>query len=129
MSDWNEALDAAIKVMCKTDRIYSVAALRDIEALKRPSVSGGGENSEPHPFMCIVAPFSTEQVIALNRFQQYGFVHEFTCPTLHEEGRALVATKRGWICPHCDYTQNWAHPEMLQEFENPLTALKPPVGE
>ena len=21
----------------------------------------------------------------------------------------LVATKNGWICPVCDYTQNWAH--------------------
>lgn len=24
--------------------------------------------------------------------------------------RELVATVNGWICPTCDYTQNWAHP-------------------
>jgi len=22
----------------------------------------------------------------------------------------LIATEGGWICPVCDYTQNWAHP-------------------
>lgn len=27
--------------------------------------------------------------------------------------RELVATVNGWICPTCDYTQNWCHEAML----------------
>jgi hypothetical protein len=25
----------------------------------------------------------------------------------------LIATQKGWICPCCDYTQNWAHASMM----------------
>jgi hypothetical protein len=25
----------------------------------------------------------------------------------------LLATKAGWLCPHCDYRQDWAHPFMV----------------
>lgn len=67
------------------------------------------------------APFTAEQVDKLNEWQSLGYVHEFTCPG-HEGGgsRTLVATRRGWICCHCDYKQNWAHGMMLTAPPDPL---------
>jgi len=46
-------------------------------------------------------------------------MHPFTCATgetkkdLDGEG-VLVATPEGWVCPYCDYTQNWAHDFMAE---------------
>lgn len=63
----------------------------------------------------IRAPFNPATVVALNKFQRLGFVHPFTCKnhgdSAHRptEDDALIATVRGWICPFCDYTQDWAH--------------------
>jgi hypothetical protein len=67
----------------------------------------------------IKAPWTAEQVVKLNEFQNAGYVHPFTCPN-RDEGHgefngdkgALVATVRGWICPFCDYAQDWAHDGM-----------------
>lgn len=54
------------------------------------------------------APFTPEQVESLNGFQKCGCVHPFTCGG--DKCRSdLVATEEGWVCPNCDYTQNWAH--------------------
>jgi len=63
----------------------------------------------------IHAPWTAEQVDALNRFQHASVVHPFTCPG-HDGGgdRTLVATRRGWICCHCGYTQTWAHRFMVE---------------
>jgi hypothetical protein len=62
----------------------------------------------------INAPFTAEQVDALNRYQRLDHVHEFTCPDAHDGAdRTLYATREGWRCPHCDYRQNWAHKLML----------------
>jgi len=63
----------------------------------------------------IKTPWTAEQVDKLNRFQRRGDVHPLTCPG-HEDGgdRDLVATRNGWICCHCDYKQDWAHPIMLE---------------
>ncbi len=42
-------------------------------------------------------------------------MHPFTCanrsnhPFVAGDYGVLVPTVRGWICPFCDYTQNWAH--------------------
>jgi hypothetical protein len=65
----------------------------------------------------IKAPWNAEQVDNLNRFQRCGFLHSFTCPG-HEGGgdRTLFATRKGWICPHCGYTQDWAH-EIMVAFD------------
>lgn len=60
---------------------------------------------------------SADQVQQLNVLQNEGRYHAFTCPNRgdgeHREFNgdlgALVATRRGWICAWCDYTQNWAH--------------------
>lgn len=42
-------------------------------------------------------------------------MHPFTCanrsdhPVVAGDRGVLVPTVRGWICPFCDYTQDWAH--------------------
>jgi len=71
----------------------------------------------------LVAPWTNAQVAALNRFQRYAFVHPFTCLAITHPGdkmadkdRVLVATNAGWVCPSCDYTQNWAHAVMVEDF-------------
>lgn len=66
------------------------------------------------------APFTDEQVAALNRWQRSNFVHPFTCNGVHDGDRVLVATRDGWVCRHCRYTQDWAHDSMLTEPVNPL---------
>ena len=72
--------------------------------------------------MSVKAPWTAEQVDALNRHQRAGFMHPFTCPG-HEGGgdRDLIATRRGWICCHCAYTQEWAHEFMFRAPVNPFT--------
>jgi hypothetical protein len=61
----------------------------------------------------ITAPWTDEQVTALNRYQDAGEVHPFTCGNLHADSRSpvLLATPNGWRCPNptCDYQQDWAH--------------------
>lgn len=66
-------------------------------------------------------PWTKEQVAGLNEFQQSRRGHPFTCPnrgdgkhrTTSDLG-VLVATEQGWVCPDCDYTQNWAHGFMFK---------------
>lgn len=63
------------------------------------------------------APFTPDQVAALNRWQTTRPVHPFTCGNRddHEGEGILTATPDGWTCPECDYAQDWAHDFMLQE--------------
>lgn len=56
----------------------------------------------------IRAPFTDEQIEALNAFQECRCYHPFTCGN-DSRHRDLIATKDGWICLDCDYTQQWAH--------------------
>lgn len=56
-------------------------------------------------------PWTLEQVVNLNDFQNGGG-HPFTCVNEHPGGSVLVATPAGWECPSCDYTQDWAWPQM-----------------
>lgn len=66
----------------------------------------------------VEAPFTDSQVQSLNLYQISGVMHPFTCGRCrdhlgtdvdgHHAERILVATLAGWICPTCDYTQNWA---------------------
>lgn len=77
----------------------------------------------------VKAPFTVEQVAALNRWQQRGDVHPFTCASgnrmdaAHEIYQAghpdqdygqLVASVNGWFCPVCSYRQDWAHAFMAE---------------
>lgn len=64
----------------------------------------------------IRAPFTQDQVWSLNAYQDSAPFHPYTCPnrTTHpDDGRRdrgiLIATTLGWTCPHCTYTQTWAH--------------------
>ena len=77
----------------------------------------------------ITAPWTSEQVDALNRFQQEANMHPFTCGALHSSGQSpvLQATHDGWVCPDsaCKYTQEWAHAFMA----DPGAWPKFPFGE
>lgn len=64
--------------------------------------------------MKVNAPWTDGQVDRLNRYQQDGRMHEFTCVNDHDGDRRLVATREGWICLHCDYKQKWAHEFMTR---------------
>jgi hypothetical protein len=63
------------------------------------------------------APWTAKQVDALNAYQRSGAMHPFTCPGHGRGDRTLVATRRGWICVHCDYTQDWAHAFMADPLQ------------
>lgn len=77
------------------------------------------------------APWTDQQVDALNAYQRLGRFHPYTCGNDHlGSNRNLVATVGGWICPHCDYRQNWAHPFMLlptQQTESSHAAVLSPL--
>lgn len=68
----------------------------------------------------LTAPWTPEQVAALNRYQERSDFHPFTCDDTnrhHPQVRwVLVAREDGWHCPAegCGYTQDWAYPFMLQ---------------
>lgn len=68
----------------------------------------------------IKAPFTSEQVKRLNAFQKSGLFHPFTCGNPertdenHPDRGILVATRGGWVCPNCYYTQDWAHAFMVE---------------
>lgn len=69
------------------------------------------------------APWTDDEVNTLNKFQHMPNMHPFTCgnSSRHGGGR-LLATKNGWMCLDCDYTQNWAHKAMVDGTW--LTALE-----
>jgi len=73
-----------------------------------------GEDWERDYVEMIEAPWTDEQVENLNRWQQCGYVHPFTCANHHEGSRDLIARNDGWHCPTCPYTQTWAHESMMQ---------------
>lgn len=76
----------------------------------------------------IQSPWTQEQVDALNRWQQGQWVHPFTCLNrgdgkhrhIFNDLGTLIATENGWMCPCCDYTQNWAHDFMFDEPPNAI---------
>jgi hypothetical protein len=59
--------------------------------------------------MIIHEPFTEDQIKSLNEFQQRAIWHPFTCGNNHAEDDLLIAAETGWVCPNCDYTQDWAH--------------------
>ncbi len=75
----------------------------------------------------LMLPWSAEQVKNLNSFQERGEMHGFTCPNRGDEQHhrdfvrlelsdlgLLRATRNGWVCYSCAYTQNWAHKFMAE---------------
>jgi hypothetical protein len=71
--------------------------------------------------MIIEAPWTPAQVDQLNRWQRSRQFHPFTCggnrtDEKHLDGKGvLIATTAGWICPCCDYRQNWCHDFMVRD--------------
>lgn len=59
------------------------------------------------------APWTADQVVALEAWQACGWVHPYTCGNDHDGDRRLVATADGWRCLICDYTQDWCWVGML----------------
>lgn len=69
----------------------------------------------------ISAPFTQDAVQALNEYQTDTAnarpMHPFTCGNRGDGNHGseggdkgiLIATFDGWVCPYCDYTQDWAH--------------------
>jgi hypothetical protein len=60
--------------------------------------------------------FTLEEVESLNAYQKARVFHPFTCgsgnrtDSKHLDGEGiLVATTEGWVCPYCEYRQDWAH--------------------
>jgi len=66
----------------------------------------------------IFAPFTPEQVQALNVWQRLGYTHPYTCVSC--EG-VLIAETGGWRCEaaECTYTQNWAHTFSADQTKHP----------
>lgn len=80
----------------------------------------------------IKAPWTDEQVKALNDWQKRPTFHPFTCGAIEphpvgppgsetfryvETNRTLIAFNDGWHCPTCSYTQDWAWDEMFHTNE------------
>jgi len=67
------------------------------------------------------APWTEAEVDSLNEYQKDAIFHPFTCPNrgdgphreTHNQLGLLIATKDGWVCPDCFYTQTWAHDFMM----------------
>jgi len=55
----------------------------------------------------VFAPWSEDQVKSLNAFQRSKNVHPYTCGGDNCR-EVLFATKAGWVCRKCEYTQDWA---------------------
>lgn len=55
------------------------------------------------------APWTDEQVECLERWQDDGKNHPFTCVC----GESLIPYKDGWLCDSCGHKQNWCHNFML----------------
>lgn len=66
-------------------------------------------------------PWSEEDILVLNLWQTCGMFHPYTCgnDSSHSD---LVATKNGWVCKNCDYTQKWAHHISLKEMRMMLNS-------
>lgn len=68
-------------------------------------VRGGNEATEAGRW---TAPWTPEQVAALNAYQTSGHMHPYTCPH-HGGAPRLIAFTAGWRCAGCTYKQDWAH--------------------
>ena len=65
------------------------------------------------------APWTEQQVAALNAFQRSGVMRPFTCEMPHRLHQTLIAEPDGWHCPdeQCDYRQTWAHAFMAEPLD------------
>lgn len=81
----------------------------------------------------IRAPWTPEQVAGLNRYQYARVFHPYTCggergdvahadraEAYGEDAGLLQATPDGWVCPVCNYRQDWAHAWSAGSMSNML---------
>jgi len=69
----------------------------------------------------VQAPFTAEQVVTINKFQESGVAHPFTCGKRdqathlweHGDFGILRATEDGLVCDYCEYTQSWVYDFMM----------------
>lgn len=64
------------------------------------------------------APWSDQEIEALRKHQEDDQRHPYTCGNRGDgkhpfeekylDTGALRPTREGWVCPYCDYTQDWA---------------------
>jgi hypothetical protein len=85
---------------------------------EREAETAGSDDAEEAMTEHLKTPWTEQQVAALNEYQRSGRFHPFTCghDSTHD---ALVATPEGWVCPDCDYRQDWAHAFMADPFVRP----------
>ena len=53
------------------------------------------------------APWTKLQVRRLHLRQLDSMMHGYTCK--FSAHGLLIPTESGWVCQHCDYTQDWCH--------------------
>jgi hypothetical protein len=77
-------------------------------------------------YAILYAPWTDEQVAALNAFQRALVIHPYTCSKTSTD---LVATRGGWHCPcGCGHDQRWADPMMLDTRFHSRNDIVPPTS-
>lgn len=107
-----------ISTMCGSCGDNQLTADPPIDNLFEPHVNrrtGEPCAGEPHPQKWI-APFTSAQILALNRYQLSNRFHPYTCGACSDHPN-LVAIRSGWHCLVCEYSQDWAH--AIPEEEKP----------
>lgn len=70
----------------------------------------------------IEAPWTAQQVDALNSYQESGAFHPYTCGNCRNS--LLVAGPEGWNCPQCNrWQQRWALASSLAICDNTQEAF------
>ena len=69
------------------------------------------------------APWTSAQIECLQVRQSNGAYHPYTCGKDSSHGN-LIPTTDGWICPDCNYTQNWYLAEPCGSFTELTAAPK-----
>lgn len=65
----------------------------------------------------LYAPWTDDQVSALNRWQHFPLVHPFTCGRCDCK-EPLIARTSGWYCQSCGGEQKWALALMAEPAVN-----------
>jgi hypothetical protein len=83
----------------------------------------------------VKAPWTMDQVRLLWKYQMAGHFHPYTCghredhPEIGSDKGMLVPTRKGWICPMCDYTQDWAHAHSFIDPDDSTTRAAYPSAQ
>lgn len=62
----------------------------------------------------VQAPFTTEQIDKINKFQNLSWFDVFVCQYNKCDKQLLVAKLEGLYCKNCTYTQYWVYEYMLE---------------